>query len=106
MDRIGDKWMMRTLIVLSAREHRYSELLRAVPDISKRMLTQTLRDLEHDGACWPPGLPDQASKCGIPDIRPRKRVHRDLRRSGRPVGWSERNQSAIQVARERFDQEA
>ncbi|MDJ0639664.1 MAG: helix-turn-helix domain-containing protein, partial [Paracoccaceae bacterium] len=29
--------------------HRFSEINNAIPDISKRMLTQTLRKLERDG---------------------------------------------------------
>ena len=37
------------VIALASRPHRFGELHRAIPDISKRMLTQTLRDLECDG---------------------------------------------------------
>ncbi len=49
LDQLGDKWTTLIVIVLSQRPHRFSELQRAIPDISKRMLTQTLRDLERDG---------------------------------------------------------
>lgn len=49
LDRIGDKWTTLILIVLSAKDSRFSEIQRLVPDISKRMLTQTLRALERDG---------------------------------------------------------
>ncbi len=49
LDRIGDKWTMLTLAALAAAPRRFSELHRIMPDISKRMLTQTLRDLERDG---------------------------------------------------------
>jgi DNA-binding HxlR family transcriptional regulator len=47
---IGDKW---TLLVLYALELggtlRFSQLQRAVPGITQKMLTQTLRQLERDG---------------------------------------------------------
>ncbi len=49
LDRIGDKWSTLIVIALAQRAHRFSEIRRAIPDISKRMLTQTLRDLERDG---------------------------------------------------------
>jgi DNA-binding HxlR family transcriptional regulator len=49
LDRIGDKWSMLMIMTLAARPQRFSELHRAIRDISKRMLTQTLRDLERDG---------------------------------------------------------
>ena len=49
LDRIGDKWSMLMIMALATRSQRFSELHRAVRDISKRMLTQTLRDLERDG---------------------------------------------------------
>ena len=37
------------IIELATRSQRFSERHRAIPDISKRMLTQTLRDLARDG---------------------------------------------------------
>ncbi len=49
MDHIGDKWSSLLLVALGARPHRFGQLKRAVPDISQRMLTQTLRDLQADG---------------------------------------------------------
>ncbi|WP_319824963.1 helix-turn-helix domain-containing protein [Thalassovita sp.] len=49
LDRVGEKWTTLLLILLSCRPMRFSELQRGVPDISKRMLTQSLRNLERDG---------------------------------------------------------
>lgn len=49
LDRIGDKWSTLIIMVLGERPYRFGELKRAIPDISQRMLTQTLRDLQRDG---------------------------------------------------------
>ncbi len=49
IDRIGDRWSILLICALAAGPLRFSALMRAVPDISKRMLTQTLRGLEADG---------------------------------------------------------
>src|SRR3984957_21094963 len=49
LDRIGDKWSILMIMTLATGPPRFSELRRAIRDISKRMLTQTLRDLERDG---------------------------------------------------------
>src|ERR1700692_4981319 len=49
LDRIGDKWSILMIMTLATRPQRFSELHRAIRDISKRMLTQTLRDLGGDG---------------------------------------------------------
>lgn len=49
LDGIGDKWTILVLTALKERSHRFSELRRAVPDVSQRMLTVTLRKLERDG---------------------------------------------------------
>jgi DNA-binding HxlR family transcriptional regulator len=47
---IGDKWTTVVLYCLSIREHRrFNELQKQIPDISKKMLIQTLRSLERDG---------------------------------------------------------
>src|ERR1700748_1857030 len=49
LDCIGDKWSILLVMTLATRPQRFGELGRAIRDISKRMLTQTLRDLERDG---------------------------------------------------------
>lgn len=46
--RLGDRWSMLVLVLLGGRAHRYNELHRAIEGISQRMLTRTLRTLEHD----------------------------------------------------------
>jgi len=49
LDVIGDKWKPIVVIILGKGMRRYGELLRCLPDVSKKMLTQTLRTLEGDG---------------------------------------------------------
>ncbi len=49
LDKIGDRWSMLVLAALASGPKRFSALARAMPDISKRMLTQTVRTLEADG---------------------------------------------------------
>lgn len=50
LSRIGDKWSILTLYTLSLNKVlRFKELQRALPDISQKMLTVTLRTLEEDG---------------------------------------------------------
>lgn len=46
---VGDKWSILVVSSLKASSMRFSELKRAIPDISQRMLTKTLRSLERDG---------------------------------------------------------
>ncbi|MBO7553045.1 MAG: helix-turn-helix transcriptional regulator [Bacteroidaceae bacterium] len=51
LSRIGDKWTLLVLLVLDGAQTplRFKELQRAIPDISEKMLTLTLRNLEADG---------------------------------------------------------
>jgi DNA-binding HxlR family transcriptional regulator len=46
---IGDKWTPIVIYILGKGTGRHGELQRQIPDISKKMLTQTLRRLERDG---------------------------------------------------------
>ncbi len=46
---IADTWTPIVLFCLRGRTRRFNELQRSIPDISKKMLTQTLRKLEQRG---------------------------------------------------------
>lgn len=99
LDQLGDKWTTLTVIVLAQRPHRFSELQRAIPDISKRMLTQTLRDLQRDGlvdravfATNPPSVEYRLTDLGESLLEPLAAL----------VTWAERSQARIAAARARF----
>ena len=47
--RIANKWTSMIVILLHERPRRFSELVDDVGGISKKVLTDTLRDLERDG---------------------------------------------------------
>ena len=49
MDIIGGKWKAIILCHLRNQTLRTSELRRAIPQITQKMLTQQLRELEDDG---------------------------------------------------------
>lgn len=49
LEVIGDKWKPVILMILGRGARRYGQLQRQLPDVSKKMLTQTLRALERDG---------------------------------------------------------
>lgn len=50
LGRLGDKWTVLVLLVLDENQlMRFGDIHRAIPDISPRMLTVTLRTLEADG---------------------------------------------------------
>lgn len=100
LDRIGDKWSMLMVIALADRPHRFGELHRAIPDISKRMLTQTLRDLERDGLvsrhivpAKPPGAEYRLTLLGISLLAPLSAL----------VGWADSHHSEIEKARAKFE---
>ena len=100
LDRIGDKWTMLALVALAAAPRRFSALHRIMPDISKRMLTQTLRALERDGLATrhvfptkPPSVEYRLSPLGRSVLRPLAGL----------VDWAERHYATICQARARFD---
>ena len=49
LELIGDKWTPILVYILGQGTKRYGELRRHLPDVSKKMLTQTLRALEEAG---------------------------------------------------------
>lgn len=94
------KWSMLTLAHLSFGSHRFSELLGAIPDVSQRMLTQTLRRLERDG------LIERTAQATVPP-----RVDYKLTELGRTLlpalqallEWSATHRHAIDAARADYD---
>ena len=101
--RLGDKWTILLLMVLGDRRMRFTELHRTITGISQRMLTVTLRNLEHDGILI---------RTVYPTIPPR--VEYELSDRGRslkvalaPIGnWVMENQNDIEEARERFREQS
>ena len=49
LDLVANKWVVAAVYVLSHGTRRYGELQREIGNISQRMLTRTLRDLERNG---------------------------------------------------------
>lgn len=49
LDRIGDKWTVLVLLLLSDGPVRFNELRRRVAGVSQKMLSQTLKSMERDG---------------------------------------------------------
>lgn len=50
LSRLTDKWSLLVLYTLEQKNVlRFNELWRQIPDISQKMLTKTLRNLENDG---------------------------------------------------------
>lgn len=49
--RIGDRWSLLVLLSLNSAgaPMRFRDLCKAIPDVSQKMLTATLRELEADG---------------------------------------------------------
>lgn len=99
LDHLGDKWTTLILIALAHRSLRFSEVRRAVPDISKRMLTQTLRNLERDGMIdrrvhptKPPSVEYSLTALGESLLVPLANL----------VSWAERSHASITEARERY----
>ena len=49
LSRVGDKWTVLVVELLSNGPMRFNELRRLIGNISQKMLTTTLRALERDG---------------------------------------------------------
>ncbi|MEK0165646.1 helix-turn-helix domain-containing protein [Phaeobacter sp. JH20_36] len=98
--QISGKWSLLVILLLRDGEYRFSEIQRAIPDVSQRMLTQTLRQLERDGL---------VARKVTPVIPPR--VDYAITELGRslfdPIGamaaWAVEKHPEIMTARERYD---
>jgi DNA-binding HxlR family transcriptional regulator len=100
LDRIGDKWSMLLVMTLATGPRRFNQLHREIPDISQKMLTQTLRDLQRDGLVSrrvfdtkPPSVEYQLTGLGHSLIVP----------FGHLIEWANKSIPDIVGAREAFD---
>jgi DNA-binding HxlR family transcriptional regulator len=95
--RVGDKWTILLLMAIGDRRMRFGELHRAIDGISQRMLTVTLRNLEHDGILI---------RTAYPTIPPRVEYElsdrgRSLKLALAPIGqWVMENRTGIEESRE------
>ena len=74
---IGNKWKMLILRNLLGRPWRFNEMLRSIPGISQKVLTDNLRALEKDGII---------TRTVFPEVPPRvEYALSDLGKSMRPI---------------------
>ncbi|MGF7172002.1 DNA-binding HxlR family transcriptional regulator [Sphingobium xanthum] len=91
---------MVVVFMLEAEPQRFNMLARSIPDVSKRMLTRTLRDLERDGII---------ARTVFPTNPPS--VEYSLSEMGRSIlplfwkliDWSVEKHANIRESRRRFD---
>lgn len=103
LDQVGDKWTTLIIMLLDESPARFNALRRAIPDISQRMLTQTLRNLQRDGL---------VSRKVFPTVPPA--VEYSLTPLGRsllgPINvltqWANENMAEVMKARAAFAAEA
>jgi DNA-binding HxlR family transcriptional regulator len=101
LSRVGDKWSVFVIMMLSDGPKRFNELKRMINGISQRMLTLTLRGLERDGL---------VTRTIFPTIPPR--VDYELTDLGRGLSqpvealgrWAKDHLGQITAARTRFDE--
>ena len=99
LDQLAGKWSVLILTALSEKPFRFGELKREIGDISQRMLTQTLRDLQASGLVertvfptTPPSVEYRLSPLGQSFIVPLANL----------VEWAFTNVPAIAEARSEF----
>lgn len=102
MDVIGGRWSSLLMMALAERPHRFGELRRLVSDISQRMLTQTLHELQRDGYVHrevfptkPPGVEYSLTDLGRSMFDALNVL----------IQWADENHAAVTAARLNFDGE-
>lgn len=101
LDGISDKWSILVMAALSLSSRRFSELRRDIPDVSQKMLTQTLRKLERDGLVERIVTPTAPPRV---DYRLRPLGQSLFQRLSALASWAMENRSEIDMARSSFDE--
>ena len=97
---ISGKWNSLLVMALAERAYRFGELRRLVPDISQRMLTQTLHDLQRDGYVHREVFPTKPPSVEYSLTDMGRSMFEALRQL---IGWAELNHQAVRSARAKFD---
>jgi len=103
LDQISDKWSTLLIMTLAEKPLRFGALRRALPDISQRMLTQTLRNLQRDGLVSrhvhptvPPSVEYRLTPLGQSFLGPLNAL----------IQWADTHFGAIATARDAFEHAA
>lgn len=102
LTKIGDKWTIFTVLSLDllGGRARFSELERAIPGISQRMLSSTLKNLERDGLVTrevfpevPPRVEYEITDLGKSLLQPTQGL----------VDWAKAKWQYVREAQSRYD---
>jgi DNA-binding HxlR family transcriptional regulator len=100
LDRVAGKWSILVMVAAKDGPIRFTALERAIPSVSRRMLTLTLRNLERDG------LVTRTVHATVPpkveyELTP---IARELRAALLSLtDWAERHRPTIIEARKAYD---
>ena len=96
LSRVGDKWTVQVVRVLGTGSMRFNALRRAIGEISQKMLSNTLRNLERDGFVTrsvaptnPPQVEYALTELGASLLEPVRAL----------AGWTVANAEKIEAAR-------
>ena len=100
LNRVGDRWSMLVLFTLESNgTMRFSVLKARIPDISQRMLAQTLRKLEQDGLVSrtvyptiPPRVDYALTPLGVSFLLPMQGL----------LAWAEAHHEEVRTARQSY----
>ncbi|MZD07965.1 transcriptional regulator [Streptomyces sp. SID5785] len=102
LDQILDKWSLGVLSELCERPCRFNELRRAIPQVTQKSLTATLRRLERNGVI-------ERRVMSTRPVAVQYRITPLGKTLRHPVdvllAWTSHNMRAIERAREAFDEQ-
>lgn len=100
LDEVGNKWSLLVMLSLAGKRRRFMDVKRSIGDITQRVLTQTLRNLQRDGfvnrqvyPTSPPTVEYWLTPMGESLLEP----------MGNLVVWANKHFDKVMDARKRFD---
>ncbi|MGP3913664.1 winged helix-turn-helix transcriptional regulator [Nonomuraea sp. 10N515B] len=97
---IGGKWSAQVLVELGDGPRRFTQLERAIPGISRRMLTVSLRDLERNGLVTRTVYPDSPPRVEYATTPLIEDIREPLEAL---TAWARRAAPVITAARREYD---